>query len=61
MSSLDMSKVCMGLLLVLRFSALLPLKSRKYWIYLLGFNHIRIPVAYTMGYLLATFTTFVRD
>jgi hypothetical protein len=30
-------------------------------LYLLGFNHIGVPVAYTMGYLLATFTTFVSD
>lgn len=28
-------------------------------LYLLGFNHIGIPFAYAMGYLLATFTTFV--
>ena len=28
-------------------------------LYLLGFNHIGIPFAYTMGYCLATFTTFV--
>jgi hypothetical protein len=28
-------------------------------LYVLGFNHIGIPFAYAMGYLLATFTTFV--
>jgi hypothetical protein len=28
-------------------------------LYVLGFNHIGIPIAYAMGYLLATFTTFV--
>ncbi|HEY7573150.1 MAG TPA: hypothetical protein VH796_17450 [Nitrososphaeraceae archaeon] len=28
-------------------------------LYLLGFNHIGVPFAYVMGYLLATFTTFV--
>jgi hypothetical protein len=28
-------------------------------LYILGFNHIGIPIAYAMGYLLATFTTFV--
>jgi hypothetical protein len=28
-------------------------------LYILGFNHIGIPFAYAMGYLLATFTTFV--
>src|ERR671933_100005 len=28
-------------------------------LYILGFNHIRIPIAYVMGYSLATFTTFV--
>lgn len=27
-------------------------------LYLLGFNHIGIPIAYAMGYALATFTTF---
>jgi hypothetical protein len=28
-------------------------------LYILGFNHIGIPIAYAMGYGLATFTTFV--
>lgn len=28
-------------------------------LYILGFNHIGIPIAYAMGYSLATFTTFV--
>jgi len=28
-------------------------------LYILGFNHIGVPFAYAMGYLLATFTTFV--
>ena len=28
-------------------------------LYVLGFNHIGVPFAYAMGYLLATFTTFV--
>jgi hypothetical protein len=28
-------------------------------LYVLGFNHIGIPIAYVMGYCLATFTTFV--
>ena len=28
-------------------------------LYVLGFNHIGIPIAYAMGYCLATFTTFV--
>ena len=28
-------------------------------LYILGFNHIRIAIAYAMGYCLATFTTFV--
>jgi hypothetical protein len=28
-------------------------------LYILGFNHIGIPIAYAMGYCLATFTTFV--
>jgi hypothetical protein len=28
-------------------------------LYVLGFNHIGVPIAYTMGYCLATFTTFV--
>jgi hypothetical protein len=28
-------------------------------LYLLGFNHIGVPIAYAMGYCLATFTTFV--
>jgi hypothetical protein len=28
-------------------------------LYILGFNHIGIPIAYVMGYSLATFTTFV--
>ena len=28
-------------------------------LYVLGFNHIEVPFAYAMGYLLATFTTFV--
>jgi hypothetical protein len=28
-------------------------------LYILGFNHLGIPIAYTMGYCLATFTTFV--
>jgi hypothetical protein len=28
-------------------------------LYLLGFNHIGVPFAYAMGYLLSTFTTFV--
>ena len=28
-------------------------------LYLLGFNHIGVLIAYAMGYCLATFTTFV--
>jgi len=28
-------------------------------LYVLGFNHTGVPIAYTMGYCLATFTTFV--
>jgi hypothetical protein len=28
-------------------------------LYIVGFNHIGIPIAYAMGYCLATFTTFV--
>jgi hypothetical protein len=28
-------------------------------LYLLGFNHVGIPIAYAIGYCLATFTTFV--
>jgi hypothetical protein len=28
-------------------------------LYVLGFNHIGVPIAYTIGYCLATFTTFV--
>src|SRR5919202_1739741 len=28
-------------------------------LYILGFNHIGIPIAYAMGYIFATFTTFV--
>jgi hypothetical protein len=28
-------------------------------LYILGFNHIGVPIAYAMGYDLATFTTFV--
>ena len=27
-------------------------------LYILGFNHIGVPIAYAMGYSLATFTTF---
>jgi len=28
-------------------------------LYLLGFNHVEIPIVYAIGYCLATFTTFV--
>jgi hypothetical protein len=49
----------MLLLLALRFCIAAAEIGENTGLYVLGFNHIGIPIAYAMGYCLATFTTFV--